>query len=707
MSAQLIHRNKRLSLKPTFNPLAMALSAALFAVVPLLDTLPLLPSTALAQTQYQSEADAPARVGRLAYASGGVQFFSEAEPQWRAAQLNEPLTSRNSLLTDGNARAEVRVGPAAFSLDSNSQIDISQLDDQVFSSNLVRGTLSVRVSQMDNDDLIRVNTPNGEFELERAGRYRIDADDNASRVTVFSGRAQAIGSNGAIQVDAGKSLRVSNQGGGESFMFGPADSTGFDSWTLARDERYSEGPSVKYVSRNMTGYEDLDANGRWANDSDYGPVWYPTTYVTAGWAPYRYGRWAWVAPWGWTWVDDAPWGFAPFHYGRWVSIGGTWGWTPGAYVARPVFAPALVGFYGGSNFSISFSVGGPAAALGWYPLAPWERYAPSYTRNTTYINRVNNITIINPPSRYAGQADFNRVRGGTVIRQSDFGNRREVSRFAARNVPEEIIRRAPLASPGTVLPQRPMPSSASPRSGSLRTAQSNGPEFNQQPGPSQFSRDRRPDYEQERERQRERMGDGRDDRGNSRQEWARPNGDRPAAIAPQAPQQLPDPRQQSSTPSRFNRDSERENQRLEQRAQQEREQAQQQQQQLQRQEQQRQEQGRQQQEQQRQQREFERRQAPVRMEALPNQQAAPQQWQRTEPQRVEQRRERVEAPRQERPAALNVPPPPPPPVQAQPQPQPQPAPSRFNQQPQEQKNDNPGNRENNGRGSRFRPPDQQ
>ena len=25
------------------------------------------------------------------------------------------------------------------------------------------------------------------------------------------------------------------------------------------------------------------------------------------------------APWGWTWVDDAPWGFAPFHYGRWVN----------------------------------------------------------------------------------------------------------------------------------------------------------------------------------------------------------------------------------------------------------------------------------------------------------------------------------------------------------------------------------------------------
>ena len=31
--------------------------------------------------------------------------------------------------------------------------------------------------------------------------------------------------------------------------------------------------------------------------------------------------WVWLRPWGWTWVDDAPWGFAPFHYGRWLWWG--------------------------------------------------------------------------------------------------------------------------------------------------------------------------------------------------------------------------------------------------------------------------------------------------------------------------------------------------------------------------------------------------
>ena len=65
-------------------------------------------------------------------------------------------------------------------------------------------------------------------------------------------------------------------------------------------------------------------------------------YVAAGWAPYRYGRWAWVSPWGWTWIDDARWGFAPFHYGRWAYASNRWCWVPGPRYVHAVYAPALV-----------------------------------------------------------------------------------------------------------------------------------------------------------------------------------------------------------------------------------------------------------------------------------------------------------------------------------------------------------------------------
>ena len=95
-----------------------------------------------------------------------------------------------------------------------------------------------------------------------------------------------------------------------------------------------------------------------------------------------------LIPWGWTWVDDAPWGFAPFHYGRWAYVGGSWGWIPGPVSQRPVYAPALVAWVGGD------AVGG---GVGWFALGPHEVYVPSYHTSPTYFTRVNvsNTVIVN------------------------------------------------------------------------------------------------------------------------------------------------------------------------------------------------------------------------------------------------------------------------------------------------------------------------
>jgi hypothetical protein len=79
----------------------------------------------------------------------------------------------------------------------------------------------------------------------------------------------------------------------------------FDSFVSSRD-RMEDVPPSQYVSPDMVGYEDLNANGDWSNTADNGAVWTPR--VASGWTPYRDGRWAWVEPWGWTWIDDEPWG---------------------------------------------------------------------------------------------------------------------------------------------------------------------------------------------------------------------------------------------------------------------------------------------------------------------------------------------------------------------------------------------------------------
>ncbi|MEP7084159.1 MAG: DUF6600 domain-containing protein, partial [Betaproteobacteria bacterium] len=121
---------------------------------------------------------------------------------------------------------------------------------------------------------------------------------------------------------------------------------------------------------------------------------YPRT-VAVDWVPYRDGSWTYVQPWGWTWVDNARWGWAPFHYGRWVREGQRWGWCPGTYVARPVYSPALVAWYGGAggtSWSAGFNAG---PTFGWVPLAWGEPYWPQYRHSTNYWRVVNRPYAVN------------------------------------------------------------------------------------------------------------------------------------------------------------------------------------------------------------------------------------------------------------------------------------------------------------------------
>src|SRR5438309_602880 len=188
-------------------------------------------------------------------------------------------------------------------------------------------------------------------------------------------------------------------------------------WCASRDRRWDGARSSRYVSRDVIGYEDLDDNGEWRTTPDYGPVWVPRTVAT-GWAPYRYGHWAWVEPWGWTWIDDAPWGFAPFHYGRWVYVGDGWAWVPGRVVTRPVYAPALVVFVGGRNWSVAIGAGG-GGGVAWFPLAPEEPYYPAYHVSNTYVRNVNvtnvNVTNINVTNVNVTNINFRNRRAPDAV----------------------------------------------------------------------------------------------------------------------------------------------------------------------------------------------------------------------------------------------------------------------------------------------------
>ncbi|HXS54090.1 MAG TPA: DUF6600 domain-containing protein [Usitatibacter sp.] len=396
--------------------------------------------------------EVPGRVGRVAWIEGDVALYQDPDRGWEAAYVNSPFTSRNSLWTDSGARAEAQVGPIALRLDELSQLDVSRLDDDVLDATLEQGVLAVRVHHRERGTTIRLSTQQASFTLDAEGRYRLDADpDRAqSRLSVFSGSASLQTASGRVRIRAGQSIVVWGEDR-PSYAFEDAYPTEFDRWAEARDERWVERRAPQYVSFEMTGYEDLDQYGEWSQDAVYGAVWFPTR-VQEDWAPYRYGRWTYLEPWGWTWVDTEPWGYAPFHYGRWVQIRDRWAWCPGRRVANPTWAPALVGFIGGSGWSLSAASGGPV--IGWYPLAPSEPYRPWYRASRSYETKVN-AAVIKVPERVAREhRELNRERAATAVRRDVLVTQKPVAQARVALAPQ-VVRAAPaITAPATALPSR-------------------------------------------------------------------------------------------------------------------------------------------------------------------------------------------------------------------------------------------------------------
>jgi hypothetical protein len=305
----------------------------------------------LAIAQDDPGADPPSRAARLSYISGTVSFQPGGVDDWVPAEPNRPLTTGDRLWTDDNSRVEMNLGSAAFRLSSRTNFTFLNLDDRTAQIQLSLGTLSVRLRRLDQDETVEIDTPQVAFTLLRPGEYRVEVNEagDATIITVRGGDGEASANGQAFAIHAREQVRIAGPEGAEPILDRRAAPTAdsFDLFCQDRDRREDMSQSARYVSRDMPGYADLDANGSWRNDPQYGEVWVPTT-VVVGWSPYHYGHWAWISPWGWTWVDDAPWGYAPFHYGRWAQVGGvsgaSWGWIPGPIAVRPVYAPAMVAF---------------------------------------------------------------------------------------------------------------------------------------------------------------------------------------------------------------------------------------------------------------------------------------------------------------------------------------------------------------------------
>ncbi len=352
---------------------------------------------ALAAADYVHENDPPGRVARVNLLEGRGSLQLAGSETWVDDLLNRPLTGGDRLWIESGARAEVHIGSAVLRLGASTALQFIAVDDRSIRLRLSAGSLSVRVRQLAADEVFNIETPAGDVELLDAGGYRLDVADRDERahVAVWSGRARIQGTGGAQVLHANESAEIfgGDQPGLELAAAGAADS--LDLWAEDRDRREDNSRSARYVSRDVVGYEELDGYGDWVVDPLYGSVWIPQ-HVIIGWAPYRFGYWNWIGPWGWTWIDDAPWGFAPCHYGRWVHRYDGWGWAPGpVHEPRPVFAPALVAWVdprpGHGRHDERREVRDPhdMPRVGWVPLGYNEVYRPPYHASRNYLQAAN------------------------------------------------------------------------------------------------------------------------------------------------------------------------------------------------------------------------------------------------------------------------------------------------------------------------------
>jgi hypothetical protein len=109
--------------------------------------------------------------------------------------------------------------------------------------------------------------------------------------------------------------------------------------------------------------EPLSKYGTWMEIEDYGTVWQPQVVIEdVSWRPYCHGgQWIWSDR-GWLWQSTYAWGWAPFHYGRWVHAR-HYGWL---WVPDVIWAPAWVEWRSSETY------------VGWAPKCPEPRNGISF-----------------------------------------------------------------------------------------------------------------------------------------------------------------------------------------------------------------------------------------------------------------------------------------------------------------------------------------
>ncbi|NJD57679.1 MAG: iron dicitrate transport regulator FecR [Nitrospirae bacterium] len=316
---------------------------------------------------------------RLSLMDGDVQIKPEDSSEWIPGSINMPLREGDRIWVPDRGRAEVQLSSGSqVRLDEMSSLEILNLDRDSAQFYVSEGSAYVNC-MAGRERMIQVDGPLASVRAYDRAAFGVDVSNSGiTDVSVYRGSVDVESRSGRTTVNAGKTLSLSDDYADIAPLGGQDD---WERWNMDRDRRFGERryTSTQYLPNELDAYAgDFEDNGRWVNAPGYGYVWTPTVSVSAGWSPYRNGRWCWVGN-DYVWVGYEPWGWAPYHYGRWsfvASIG--WFWVPPVRGAV-YWGPGFVGWVSTPTY------------VAWVPLAPGETYYGhgNYGPNSVNITNVN------------------------------------------------------------------------------------------------------------------------------------------------------------------------------------------------------------------------------------------------------------------------------------------------------------------------------
>lgn len=347
----------------------------------------LLAGSLIAQDYNEPEEEPPGRVARVSFAEGDVQILRDGEEEWELVVRDLPVVEGDEIVTGTDGRFEIQFdNDTHVRVANDSVLKIASLSEEGIAVSLEAGRMNLTTRKFDPDKkFLEIDAPSTTVAILRAGRYRVDAPAKGAEVRIgvsSDGEARVYSSNAGFTLKSGRSASVfingENAGEWEMRDYAGIDDD-FDKWTFDRDDEFAKRLATanygEYYDDGLYGAEDLNAYGSWVHNASYGYVWQPSVFSLrnySDWSPYRYGHWRWIPAFGWTWVNDEPWGWTTYHHGRWFWSGNNWYWSPfgtnRSYGNR--WRPALVYVTVVSN------------NVCWYPL-PYN--SPYYNYNSRYL----------------------------------------------------------------------------------------------------------------------------------------------------------------------------------------------------------------------------------------------------------------------------------------------------------------------------------